>query len=126
MAYKSYITEDGMIVGEMTNGVMRNYQLDALGSVVGTVLNGVAENTYRYNPYGGVGRKTGSAADPSFLWNGGSGYRASGLANTTHYVRRRHYSDVAAQWTTTDPLWPRQGAYAYVRGRTVALRDPSG
>src|ERR1700678_2856946 len=98
MAYTSYATDDRMIVGEITNGVMRNYQLDALGSVVGTIFNGVAENTYRYTPYGAVGRKTGSAADPSFLWNGGSGYRATTLTNATHYVRARHYSDIAAQW----------------------------
>ncbi len=30
------------------------------------------ENTYQYKPYGGVLAKTGTAADPSFLWNGGS------------------------------------------------------
>src|ERR1700678_3453456 len=125
MAYTSYATDDRMIVGGVTNGVMRNYQLDALGSVVGTILNGVAENTYRYTPYGGVGRKTGSAADPSFLWNGGSGYRASGLAPASHSVRRRHYSDVAAQWTTTDGLWPLQAYLGYSKGNPANLTDPT-
>ena len=46
MPTTSYITIDGMIIGEVTDGVMRNYGVDALGSVVETVLSGVEENTY--------------------------------------------------------------------------------
>ncbi len=126
MAYTSYITIDGTLVGEETNGVMRNYGTDALGSVVTTTLNGVAENTYRYKPYGGLLAKTGTAADPSFLWNGGSGYRATTLPSASHYVRRRHYSGTAAQWTTADPRWPGEPPTAYAQGRPASQADPSG
>ncbi len=127
MAYTSYITIDGMLIGEITPaGEMRNYGTDALGSVVTTSLNGVAENTYRYKPYGGLLAKTGTAADPPFLWNGGSGYRATTLPNTTHYVRRRHYTEVAARWTTSDPLWPGERAYPYCRSVPSLCSDPTG
>jgi hypothetical protein len=92
MAVTACYTINGRLMGESTNGVMRNYVTDVLGSVVGTVLNGVAENTYQYKPYGSLLAKTGTAVDPSFLWNGGSGYRATTMPNASHYVRRRHYS----------------------------------
>ncbi len=126
MAYTSYITIDGMLIGEETNGVMRNYGTDALGSVVTTSLNGVPENTYRYKPYGGLLAKTGTAADPSFLWNGGSGYRATTLPSAGHYVRMRHFSSTAAQWTSGDELWPREGPYLYSRCNPATLSDMSG
>ena len=126
MAYTSYITIDGTLVGEETNGVMRNYGTDALGSVVTTTLNGVAENTYRYKPYGGLLAKTGTAADPSFLWNGGNGYRATKLTNSEFYVRARHLCSTAAQWTTRDLLWPGERAYAHAGSNPAVHADPSG
>ena len=126
MATTNYISLDGMLIGEMTSGVMRNYGTDALGSVVETVLNGVEENTYVYKPYGATLAKTGTAADPSFLWNGGSGYRATALSNSNFYVRRRHFSTSSARWTTTDPLWPAEQAHSYVDGNPSSAKDPSG
>lgn len=126
MGKTSYISSNGMLIGEETNGVMRNYGTDALGSVVETVLNGVEENTYVYKPYGATLAKTGTAADPSFLWNGGSGYRATALASSNFYVRRRHLSDSSASWTTVDPLWPGEHSYSYVSGRPASSADPSG
>jgi len=126
MATTNYISMDGMLIGEVTGGVMRNYGTDALGSVVDTASNGVAENTYRYKPYGGTLAKTGSAADPSFLWNGGSGYRATTLVNSGYYVRRRHFSSTAAQWTTADPLWPAERIYCYAKSQPVSGVDYLG
>ena len=126
MAYTSYITIDGMLIGEETNGVMRNYGTDALGSVVTTSLNGVPENTYRYKPYGGLLAKTGAAPDPSFLWNGGSGYRATSLPVASAYVRRRHYAATVGAWSTVDREWPRQPPYAYCLGGPVTDLDPTG
>ena len=126
MGKTSYITMDGMLMGEMTSGVMRNYGTDALGSVVETVLNGVEENTYHYKPYGGLLAKTGVAADPSFLWNGGSGYRVTNLINTDVYVRRRHLSLIVSRWTSVDPIWPNRAAYDYVDGYPINISDRSG
>ena len=126
MAVANYVTIDGMLIGEYTNGVMRNYGTGALGSVVTTSLNGVPENTYRYKPYGGLLAKTGTAADPSFLWNRGSGYRATALADASHYVRRQHHASVQGRWTTVDRMWPLEPEYVYVHASPVLLADPSG
>ena len=126
MATTNYVTVNGIIVGESTGGVNRAYGTDALGSVVATYSGAVKENTYQYKPYGGLLAKTGLAPDPSFLWNGGSGYRATGLPSSDAYVRRRHFSALSAQWTTLDPHWPSTQAYAYCLGSPIHLRDPSG
>ena len=126
MAVTNYITIDGMLMGEMTNGVMRNYGTDALGSVVETVLNGVEENTYQYKPYGGLLAKTGVAADPLYLWNGENGYRQTGLPSSEYYVRARHYDVSSAKWTTKDPEWPSEQPYTYAGDSPVLEADPTG
>ena len=126
MAVTNYITANGMLVGEMTGGVMTAYGPDALGSVVATYSGTSLQNTYQYKPYGATLAKTGTAADPKFLWNGGSGYRATSLAFSSFYVRRRHFATSPAIWTTSDPVWPNQRAYGYASGRTVLFSDPSG
>ena len=126
MAVTSYISINGMIVGESTGGVNRAYGPDALGSVVATYTGSALENTYQYKPYGGLLSKTGVAADPSFLWNGGSGYRATSLINAEYFTRRRHFSSITGEWTTVDPTWPKQSAYTYVQCRPLLLADFSG
>ncbi len=123
----NFITSHGMIWGEISDtGVTRSYGHDALGSVTETFVNGALENTYRYKPFGGLLAKTGTAPDPSFLWNGGSGYRTTLLSYCETYVRRRHFSISSANWTTSDPLWPSENAYGYVRQSPVLLVDASG
>jgi RHS repeat-associated protein len=126
MPTTDYIVANGMMLGEVTNGVMRNYGTDALGSVVSTYSNGALENTYAYKPYGATLAKTGTATDPSFLWNGGSGYRATTLAKAEYYVRNRHFSAKGAIWTSVDPYWPGQLPYQYVLSSPVLQADPSG
>ena len=71
MPTTNYVTVNGMIIGESTGGVNRAYGLDALGSVVAMYTGTSVENTYRYKLYDGLLAKTGTASDPSFLWNGG-------------------------------------------------------
>ena len=126
MPTTDYIVANGMMLGEVTNGVMRNYETDALGSVVTKYSNGTLENTYAYKPYGATLAKTGTASDPSFLWNGGSGYRAVTLFVVSYYVRARHFSSISAAWTSLDELWPDELAYGYASGEPVTLNDPTG
>ncbi len=126
MGTTNYITANGMLIGESTGGVNRAYGLDALGSVVATYTGTSVENAYVYKPYGGVLAKTGPATDPSFLWNGGSGYRATSLSNSEFYVHLRHFSASSAQWTTCDPIWPSEPAYAYTNASPALLADSSG
>jgi len=122
-----YISTNGMIWGEISSaGVMRSYGHDAIGSVTETFVSGAIENSYRYKPYGATLAKTGAAADPNFLWDGSHGYRATTLPNATHYIRRRHYSDAVCRWTSADPLWPGQRAFAYAAVNPASYVDPSG
>jgi len=110
----SYISTHGMIWGEISAaGVTKSYGHDALGSVTETFTSSSVQNTYRYKPYGSTLAKTGTAADPAFIWNGGSGYRATTLQNCGFYVRHRHYSSSSARWTCVDMLWPSQPAFSY-------------
>jgi len=123
----NYISTHGMIWGEISDsGVTTSYGHDALGSVTETYAAGAVQNTYRYKPYGGLLAKSGSAADPRYLWNGGNGYRATNLANAAYYVQSRHYSVNAAGWTTQDANWPFESPYAYGRGRPTTFVDASG
>jgi len=126
VATTSYISIGGMIVGESTDGVNRAYGLDALGSVVATYTGTSVQNTYQYKPYGAQLAKTGTAADPSYTWNGGSGYRASTTITSLCYVRSRHYLPNTCTWATCDLTWPNESAFTYTRGRPVTLADPTG
>lgn len=124
MAFKSYNTVNGMLVGEHDGERAVDYQTDALGSVVGTFqTNGTLRNTYRYAGYGQQVSKTGNAADPKFLWVGGWGYRnSSGML----YVRRRHLLGTLATWTSADYLWPGEDLLAYAMRSPTSLYDYSG
>jgi RHS repeat-associated protein len=126
VAVTNYISFGGMLIGEETNGVMRNYGTDALGSVVATYSNGVPENTYAYKPYGATLAKTGTASDPSFLWNGKSGYRSLEVAVNEYYVRARHYSPATGQWHSVDKYWPMLAPYTYADANPTLKADPSG
>jgi hypothetical protein len=122
---KSYICTHGIIWGEISDsGTTTAYGHDALGSVTETFQGAGIENTYRYKPYGETLAKTGAAPDPLFTWNGGSGYRATSLESSNFYVVARHYSPGA--WTTSDPIWPEEPAFAYANARPVLLVDRMG
>ena len=123
----NYISSHGMVWGEISqSGVTTSYGHDAQGSVVETFSNGGLVNTYRYKPFGGVLAKTGTAPDPRFLWNGGRGYRQTGLSFSGAYVRARHFAAETGIWTTCDPSWPSQPPYGYAKGSPTVRIDPSG
>jgi hypothetical protein len=130
MAVTNYMSVNGQILSETTNGETTLYGTDALGNVVNTA-NHKCEvlNTYVYKPYSGeVWVKTGSSPDPKFLWVGSHGYRQTGLHYKflSAYVRSRHYQGPTASWTSVDSLWPSEMPYGYVDGRVMAGVDPSG
>ncbi len=126
MGVTNYYSAGGELYGESTNGVMTTYMSDALGSTIGTFQAGAVVNSYVYSPYGKVISKTGTAADPRFLWNGKTQSRTTGYAYAEQYNWYRHYSSLCALWTSADVLWPDEAAYAYVDGAPVTWSDPSG
>jgi len=127
MAIVNYHCAKGRLLGEDTNGIRTDYMTDALGSVTGTVNSSQAVvNTYRYKPFGELLAKTGTGADPKFMWNGGTQSRRTGIAYSEQYNRARHYGTRQGQWTTVDPLWPRERAYGYAIANAVNWPDPAG
>jgi len=124
----NYYSVDGEIYGERAGtGARTDYQRDALGSVTGTTDSaGAVVNTYRHKPYGSQLAKTGTGPDPKFLWVGTIGARETGLAHSSHYIRARHYAQEEGNWTTVDPLWPREPAYGYVNSSPANFIDPQG
>ncbi|RYG96655.1 MAG: hypothetical protein EON58_11580 [Alphaproteobacteria bacterium] len=127
MPVTNYRTLNGRMRGQTTLGSRTDYLTDALGSVTATVTaSAVVENTYRHKPYGGQLSKTGTGVDPRFLWTGDTGSRTTGTSNAEQYNRARHYGSRQGNWTSVDPLWPKESAYIYVSGRPTAWTDPSG
>ncbi|HRJ28098.1 MAG TPA: hypothetical protein PLO61_11410 [Fimbriimonadaceae bacterium] len=92
MPTTNYHSVNGVLIGESTGGVRTDYLTDALGSVTATMDQSAnIKNTYRYKPYGDVLAKTGTDPDPKFMWNGSTGSRKTGLANSGQYNINRHY-----------------------------------
>ncbi len=126
MSVSTYLTINGHIYGESTLGDNRAYGLDATGSVVATYINTGLENTYQFKPYGEIIAKTGTGADPAFLWNGSYGYRTTSLGYSDWYVRRRHLGSPNRFWTTVDVFWPKQYPYGYALANPISYVDPCG
>ena len=124
----NYHCVGGLLLGETPpSGARLDYLADALGSVVATADQSAAvRNEYRYAPYGRATARLGPDPDPAFLWTGESGSRGSEAAHAGQYNRARHYARETGRWTSVDPLWPAQPAYAYVGGNPATWTDPDG
>jgi hypothetical protein len=103
-----------MLIGEQTSGVSTDYVPDALGSIVAAINQSLTTTyTAAYAPYGTVLASTGTA--PNFTWVGNQGYLPGpGRPYAEYSVRARIFSSKNGRWTTADPLWPHEPAYAYV------------
>ncbi|MBV6459452.1 MAG: hypothetical protein HONBIEJF_02600 [Fimbriimonadaceae bacterium] len=127
MPKRQYHIVDGRVIGETSGGVRTDYLRDALGSVTGTVNQSAqVRNTYRWKPHGSELASTGPDPDPGVGWNGTWGYRPTGRLRASHYVVHRHYDQLSGQWTTVDPLWPDEPAFAYGWGTPTSVQDAMG
>jgi RHS repeat-associated protein len=121
---KRFYSVGGRAIAESTPGGGRvDYLTDALGSVTGATSEGGELSNSRYSPHGEQGSRP---VEASLGWLGSHGYRPSGRSVASHYVEARHYASALGRWTTVDPLWPTERAYAYVGGNPVNKLDPSG
>ncbi|MBX3107817.1 MAG: hypothetical protein KF743_01420 [Fimbriimonadaceae bacterium] len=127
MGVTNYKTVNGKIRGEKRSGEAhwRDYLTDAVGNVVATYQDGWQASGAVYNPYGTLWAGY-NLSGSRFGWLGSWGYRQTGFVSASHYVRARHYGMNGASWTSVDPLFPKEAAYGYVRGRVTRMVDPSG
>src|SRR5580658_7994150 len=127
MGVTNYYTVNDRIIGENGPNGLIDYQVDALGSVVGTTnSSGSAQKVYRYKPYGAVLNDSGPGAEPLFRWVGTKGYRQTPLSHSDYYVRRRHYSSLDGRWSSVDALWPREAPYGYAVANPTSMSDRQG
>ena len=120
-----YATINGQIVSENRGGVISYYAPDNLGSTVALLdTTGTVTDTFTYWPYGEIQSHVGSSVTP-FTFCGTLGYYTDVLGSQI-YVRARYLRQALTRWLTSDALWPRQHAFAYVNGRPTSNTDPSG
>ena len=126
MPTTNYYTVNGEIIGEHTTGQSRlDYIPDGQGSVAATIDQTlIVQSTARYKPFGGI--LSASGIQPAFGWIGTLGSRTSSTPHADFYNRARTLAALEGRWTTVDPLWPWEPAYAYARSCPTTLTDPSG
>ncbi|HEX6053621.1 MAG TPA: RHS repeat-associated core domain-containing protein [Gemmatimonadaceae bacterium] len=118
------ITTDSSVSG---NTLVRYYQQDELGNVIGLTSGSTVAQQITYEPWGAVAAITGGAlADTSrlrwkgLLWEGG--------ATQLYYVRNRWYDPMARRFISQDPIGIGGGLnqYALAGNDPVNGADPSG
>lgn len=108
----------------LSNGTVRYYQQDALGSVIAlTDETGVIKTQYSYGPFGNV-TISGEPSDNPFQYTGREN-DGTGL----YYYRARYYSPELQRFISADPIGLAGGDlnyYVYVGNNSVRHRDPHG
>ena len=120
-------TVDGQILAEKRTGTERlDFERTALGSVCTKYdqTNQARAGVQRYKPYGSL--EFHDSTLPTWQWVGSWGYRPTGLSWSDYYVRARHYGTQEAQWTTVDPLWPRELTFGYAICSPLTAKDMTG
>ena len=107
-----------------TDGTVKYYQQDALGSVIAlTDETGIVRTQYVYDPFGNT-TISGEASDNPFQYTGRES-DGTGL----YYYRARYYNPELQRFISEDPIGFSGGDvnfYAYVKNRTTVLVDPLG
>jgi len=106
-----------------SDGTVRYYQTDALGSVIAlTDETGLSKTQYVYDPFGNVST-TGDVSDNPFQY---TGRENDGTA--LYYYRARYYSPELRRFISEDPIGLAGGInfYSYVGNNPVNFIDPLG
>ena len=118
-----YLTVDGEEIAASVDTAWHDFLSDAVGTVACTVSQSVdITSRFRAKPFGQPLLQEGESASS---WIKSLGYRSLHLADPSHYVRARHYSAVAATWTSCDPIFPTAKPYAYTPSPATQA-DPTG
>jgi RHS repeat-associated protein len=120
--YTRTLNIDEPLAYERSNGTIRYYVLDALGSVVAlTDANGAVTTSYAYDAFGNV---TISGSDYNPFQYTGRENDGMGL----YYYRARYYSPQMRRFVSEDPirLWGGMNFYGYVKNSPLNWVDPIG
>jgi RHS repeat-associated protein len=122
--YVRTLSIDEPLVRIKSDGTVRYYQRDALGSVITlTDGTGTVQTTYTYDPFGNV-TISGQTSDNPFQYTGREN-DGTGL----YYYRARYYSPQLQRFISEDPIRFEGGDvnfHAYVGNNPVNLLDPLG
>ena len=128
-AITKYIYGNGLIAQENASGYY-SYHYDLRGSTIAlTNASGTVTNTYVYDTYGTVTKKTGTLT-VLFLYNGRDGVVTD--SNGLLYMRARYYSPQLKRFINADVVVgsiqesPTLNRYAYVNGNPISYVDPFG
>lgn len=107
-----------------SDGTVRYYQTDALGSVIAlTDETGVTTTRYAYTAFGSV-TISGEISDNPFQYTGREN-DGTGL----YYYRARYYSPELQRFISEDPLRLKSGDinfFVYVKNNPIKFTDPKG
>jgi len=103
-----------------SDGTVRYYQQDALGSVIAlTDENGIIKTQYVYDPYGNTAI-SGEESDNPFQYTGRENDN-TGL----YYYRARYYSPELQRFISEDPIRsPGVNSFIYSNNNSINFRDP--
>lgn len=121
--YTRTLNIDETLAFERSDGTIRYYKADALGSIILlTDGNGAVKTTYAYDAFGSV-TVTGEASTNSFQYTGREN-DGTGL----YYYRMRYYSPEMRRFISEDPIRLAGGMnfYSYVQNNPINLIDPWG
>ncbi len=120
--YTHTLNIDEPLALERSDGTIRYYKADALGSIIAlTDENGAVTTSYAYDAFGNV---TVSGSDANAIQYTGRENDGTGL----YYYRARYYSPGMRRFINEDPirLFGGINSYAYVQNNPVNWIDPSG
>jgi RHS repeat-associated protein len=120
--YTRTLNIDEPLALERSDGTIRYYKADALGSIVAlTDENGAVTTSYAYDAYGAV---TVSGSDVNAFQYTGRENDGTGL----YYYRARYYSPEMRRFVSEDPIGLVGGLnfYGYVRDNPINWSDPKG